>query len=62
MGIREAWDAINRAIGDGVEREASQELLREKYPPVKGLSAETAEATGAMVDEKGNITFPGGDQ
>ena len=53
------WDTVSRAVGDKIERESSQRILREKDPAVKGLSAETADAIEAgeieiVEDEEGS--------
>lgn len=46
----ETWDLIKWLASGALESERSQEILREKNPPVKGLSAETAEAV-----ERGDV-------
>ena len=51
------WDTVSRAVGDRIEREASQRILREKDPEVKGLSAETAAAI-----ERGEVEIVDDDQ
>lgn len=40
-------DTLGRVFGDRIERAASQRILREKDPAVKGLSAATAAAVEA---------------
>lgn len=57
MILSRLWDSLCRVFGDRIERQSGAALLRDKYPPVHGLSAETAEATGARLTE-GEITFP----
>jgi len=48
------WDTVARALGDRIEREASQELLRRKIPATKGLAAETVGDRRLRLDPETN--------